>query len=314
VIAQDDIASLRPRVQEAERKQLIETITHWPRYCPAPPPKDSETPRECSGSDCCSRAAFELSRTRSCGRTLDIMTVRRLLGAMCTVVIGVGGLLVASGGAAATAPLRVIPSCSRLVASPVVYRSRFGEEVVHRAAVRGDGGLQDWACPPSGGASASPLGTVFGGGFAPGVRVGDFVSFGPWLVDLAASRRGWTLPFHSGARAGRRVHDEVELTDVADGAAAKEISGARVQLHLSVAPAHDGEQTVAVAWTQAASGSLTTLKFLTVRDDTGHQGAASGITLNPPVTGRIDPRSIRLAGLRVRFIEDGRHRTLTLGA
>jgi hypothetical protein len=158
--------------------------------------------------------------------------------------------------------------------------------------------------------SASALGTVPGGGFAPGVVVGNFVSHGPWLVDVASSERGWSacVAATSTPRC-RRDHHEVELTDVFGGGQTSTTSGAHLEPHLSVLPAHDGYRIAAVVWTQPAARSLITLKFITARDGRG----SGAFGLNPAVTGKIDPRSVQIHGLKVRFIEDGRHRTVKLG-
>ena len=140
--------------------------------------------------------------------------------------------------------------------------------------------------------------------------VGDFVSDGPWLVDVASSQRGWSSCFAAtSTRRCRRDHHEVELTDVFGGGQTSTSSGAHVEPHLSVLPAHDGYRIAAVAWTQPATGSLITLKFITARDGTG----SGAFGFNPAVTGKIDPRSVQIHGLKVSFIEDGRHRTIKLG-
>jgi hypothetical protein len=142
------------------------------------------------------------------------------------------------------------------------------------------------------------------------VVIGDFVSDGRWLVDLASSKQGWSacdLP--TSTRPCRRDHHEVELTDVADGGQTSATSAGRVELHLSALPARDGHRIAAVVWTQPAKASLTTLKAITVRD--GRDSLAFG--LNPSVTGKIEPGSVQLHGLRVSFTEDGRRRTIRLG-
>jgi hypothetical protein len=241
------------------------------------------------------------------------MRVARLLrrSLIGITVAGFVGVLFAVSSFASTGPPRVIPSCAGLTKSPVVYRA--GSVVVYRDAVRGDREPHDWACsspPPSPSASASGLGTAAGGGFAAGTVVGDFVSDGPWLVDLASSKRGWSscYPATSGPLC-RRDHDEVELTDVADGGQTSTTSAAHVELHLSALPARNGHRTAAVVWTQPARGSLITLKAITARDSQG----SGAFGLNPPVTGKIDPRSVRLHGLNVSFTENGRHRTIRLG-
>jgi len=236
------------------------------------------------------------------------LLMRLSLGA---TVAGLGAMLLGGTSSASSGPPRVIPTCAGLKRSPVVYRA--GSVVVYRSAVPGDGGRHDWACESrSRGSSTSALGlgTGAGGGFAPGAVVGDFASDGPWLVDLASSKRGWSsCDLSTSTRPCRREHHEVELTDVADGGQTSTSSAAHVEMHLSVLPVRDGYRTAAVAWTQPAKGSLITLKVITARD-----GRGSGtFGLNPPVTGRIDPSSVRLHGLTVSFIENGRHRTIRLG-
>jgi hypothetical protein len=69
-----------------------------------------------------------------------------------------------------------------------------------------------------------------------------------------------------------------------------------------VLPARNGHRIAAVVWTQPAKASLVTLKVITARD--GKNSEAFG--LNLPVTGKIDPRSVRLHGLNVSFTENGR--------
>jgi hypothetical protein len=210
---------------------------------------------------------------------------------------------------ASTEPPRVVPTCVSLAQSPVVYRA--GSVVVYRTAIRGDGGEHDWACssrPRSPLVSASPLGTASGLGFAPRMTVGHFSADGPWLVDLASSKAGWRSCFAS-TRPCRREHHEIELTDVVDSSQTSTSSKASVDIHLSVLPARDGRRTAAVAWTQPAPGSLIALKFITAQDRQG----SGAFGLNRPVVGRIDPRSVRLHGLRVSFIENGRHRVIKLG-
>ena len=228
------------------------------------------------------------------------------------VSITVAGLVGLFGGVSSSAsigPLPVLPSCVGLARSPVVYRAE--GVVVYRAAVREDGGLHDWVCssrPRSPLTAASALGTVSSGGFAPDVVVGHFISDGPWLVDLASSKRGWRMCFAANGPC-RRKHHEMELTDVDGGGQTSTPSGAHVEIHLSVLPAHDGARTAAVVWTQPARGSLVALRSITARDRRG--SGSSG--LNPPVIGRINPRSVHLHGLKVSFIENGRHRAITLG-
>lgn len=235
--------------------------------------------------------------------------LRRLLAA--TALTGPVGVLFGASSFAAIAPPRVIPSCSGLSRAPVVYRAR--GVVVYREAVRGDGGPHDWACPPHPASrliSATGLGTAFGGGFASGAVVDDIVSDGAWLADLVSSKRGWSScePTRS-AQACRRDHHEVELTDVAGGGQVSAASGAHIRIHLSALPARNGHRIAAVAWTQPAKGSLITLKIITARDGNG----TGAFGLNPPVTGKIDPRSVHLHGLTVSFTENGRHRTIKLG-
>ena len=241
------------------------------------------------------------------------MRIARLLrGSLIGVMVaGIVGVLLGDPSFASTGPPRVIPTCAGLTRSPVVYRAE--GVVVYRDTVRGDGGPHDWACsshPSSRMTSASGLGTAAGGGFAPGAVVGDFASDGPWLVDLASSKRGWSAcdPAHS-TQPCRRDHHEVELTDVAAGGQTTATSAAHVKLHLSALPARDGHRTATVVWTQPAKGSLITLRAITARDGKGSEAFG----LNPPVTGKIDPRSVQLRGLRVSFTENGRRRTITLG-
>ena len=237
----------------------------------------------------------------------------RLLTASLTGLVAAGcvGAFFDVSSSAAAGPPRVIPSCAGLVRSPVVYRA--GRIAVYRRAVRGDGGPHDWACSSparSPSASALGLGGAPGGGFVSGAVVGDFVSDGPWLVDLVSSTRGWSSCL-SGTTTGpcRRDHHEVELTDVAgSGSQASTTSAAHVELHLSALPIHNGNRIAAVVWTQRAGGSLITLKAVTLRD--GRTSATFGA--NPPVTGRINPGSVHLHGLKVSFVENGRHRTVKL--
>src|SRR5579875_3839597 len=145
---------------------------------------------------------------------------RLLTGSLIGVMVaGLVGVLFDVSSFASTGPPRVIPTCAGLTRSPVVYRAR--GVVVYREALRGDGGPHDWACsshPASRSAAASGLGTGAGGGFASGAVIGDFVSDGPWLVDLVSAKKGLSacLP-GSSTRPCRRDHHEVELTEVADG-------------------------------------------------------------------------------------------------
>jgi hypothetical protein len=47
---------------------------------------------------------------------------------------------------------------------------------------------------------------------------------------------------------------------------------------------------------------------------TARESRGSGtFGLDPSVTGKIDPRSVRLHGLKVSFTENGQHRTIRLG-
>ena len=94
-----------------------------------------------------------------------------------------------------------------------------------------------------------------------------------------------------------------------DSATTLDPSAAHVEVHLSALPARNGHRTAAVVWTQPARGSLITLKVMTARDSKG----SGAFGLNAPVTGKIDPRSVRLHGLKVSFSENGRHRTIRLG-
>ncbi len=236
------------------------------------------------------------------------LLTRSLIGITVASLVGV---ILGDSSFASTGPPRVIPSCAGLTQSPVVYRA--GRVVVYRNAVQGDGGPHDWACsshPPSRMTSASGLGTAAGGGFAPGAVVGDFASDGPWLVDLASSKKGWSAcdPATS-RRPCRRDHHEVELTDVAGGGQTTATSAAHIEIHLSALPARGGHRIAAVVWTQPAEGALITLRAITARDSKGSEAFG----LNPPVTGKIDPHSVQLHGLKVSFTENGQRRTIKLG-
>jgi hypothetical protein len=225
---------------------------------------------------------------------------------------GLFGASFASETLASSAPLRVIPSCSRFARSPIVYRSRSGQIIVRRGTVPRDGGTHDWACPRSGPAQAWPLGGSVADGFASSETVRGFVSSGPWLVDVVDSRCGWSTCLKpSRAQRCQRYHHEVELVDVAVGSEQSAPSGASVDIHLSTRRGPDGDRIAAVVWTQPASGSRVTLEALTERDSET-PGVDSGFGLNEGVTGRIDPRSVRLRGLRVSYAENGHRRSFQL--
>jgi hypothetical protein len=235
-------------------------------------------------------------------------------GSLVAVLVAVlVGASVAGATPGSSSPLKIIPSCSRFDRSPIVFRSRSGRVIVRRARVREDGGLHDWACPPSGAAEAWPVGGSPPSGFASGERVRDFVSAGPWLVDVVDSRGGWTNCLRpSPAQRCRRYHHEIELVDIADEGGSSTQSGADVDIHLSTLRAHNGDQIAAVVWTQPAAGGLVRLEVLTDRDHRGPGGSSLGFGFNKAVTGKIDPESVRLRGLRVSFLENGRHRSLRL--
>ena len=147
-----------------------------------------------------------------------------------------------------------------------------------------------------------------------GVTVRGFTASGPWLVDVADSPAGWsTCLGHSPSEQCERYHHEIELTNVLAGSEQQAACGARVDIHLSTQREPDGDRVAAVVWTQSASQSRTTLSSLTERDESS-PGASSGFGLNERVTGKIDPRSVRLHGLRVSFIENGHRRSLRLVA
>ena len=233
-----------------------------------------------------------------------------------TMVVGIAVTLTGLGRASAatpTGPLHVIPSCANLAGSTVAYRAN--HLVVYRAAVHGDGGPHDWACAKTatGITPASALGTAPGGEFPTGVVVSDFESRGPWLVNLASSKRGWSsCPAPAKTPSCHREHHEIELTDTTDGGQTTAASSTHLETHLSVLPVHNHVRVAAVAWTQPAAGSLTTLAFITARDSTTRSGSG-GFGLNTSITGKIAPASVQMQGLTVSYIENGKHRTVKLG-
>lgn len=217
-----------------------------------------------------------------------------LIGVLVAWLLGAS---VAGATPGSSAPLKIIPSCSRFARSPIVFRSRSGQVVVRRGRVRGDGGFHDWACPPSGAAEAWPLGGSPPSGFASGERVRDFVSSGPWLVDVVDSRGGWSNCVRpSPAQRCRRYHHEIELVDIADQGGSSTQSGADVDIHLNTLRAHNGDQIAAVAWTQPAAGGLVRHEMLTDRDHRGPRGSSLGFGFNTAVTGKIDPQSVGCEG------------------
>jgi hypothetical protein len=128
----------------------------------------------------------------------------------------------------------------------------------------------------------------------PGPRACDPVDRATWTLSLA-------------------IH-EIELVDIADESRTSAQSGANVAIHLNAHRAPDGDRIAAVVWTQPAGGSRVTLEAVTERDHQGRRSSSSSSGLNPAVTGKIDPQSVRLRGLHVSFVENGHHRSLQLTA
>jgi hypothetical protein len=150
-------------------------------------------------------------------------------------------------------------------------------------------------------------------GFASCERVRDFVSSGPWLVDVVDSRGGWSTCLKSSpTQHCRRYHQEIELVDTADEGGSSTQSGADVDIHFSTVRAHNGDPIAAVVWTQPEAGGLVRLGALTDREHQGPRGSSSGFGLNRAVTGKINPQSVRLRGLHVSFLENGRQHSLRL--
>jgi hypothetical protein len=227
-----------------------------------------------------------------------------------------GVSLIALGGAMTVAPALATPlfpppspRCRSLAGDHVVLSSR--QVTVYRGAVPGRRGAHDWACGRSA-KLASPLGAD------PATRrfparetIRPIVAAGPWVAAFESSRAGF-----SGCPASVRprcplYHHQVELIAPGLGSSGSTAASARIAtLQLSSMRRPNGARVGAVVWLERLHGSIARLRSM-VQVSRASGGSASEGTV---AQGRIALRSVRLVGLRVRFVESGRRRSVRLGA
>jgi hypothetical protein len=221
-------------------------------------------------------------------------------------------VIVVVSGTALASPNINLPQCGSFAAASAVYSS--GPVVVYRAAVHGTPGTHEWACGPGGG-YAAPLGRSDGldGRYPHEESFDGFVTAGAWLAVAESSRPGWrscALP----GRDCRRYHHQVELDHLAGaGSSGSTHAGADVgALHVSSTRGANGSRIGAVVWTQSDGGAQTALESLTARESANASGPTASATSGTDASGAIVPSSVRLAGLRVSFVEAGHRRSVRL--
>ncbi len=225
-----------------------------------------------------------------------------------------GVSLVALGGAMTVAPAIATPlfpppspACRSLAGDRVVLSSP--QVTVYRGAAPGRRGAHDWACGRSA-KRAAPLGADPGTRrFPTGETIRPIVAAGPWVAAFESSRAGFR-----GCPASVRPrcplsHHQVELIAPAAGSSGRSEAGAPIAtLQLSSLRRPSGARVGAVVWLERLHGSIARLRSMVEVARAGGGSASVGIVAH----GRIALRSVRLVGLRVRFVEDGRRRSARL--
>ena len=231
---------------------------------------------------------------------------RSLIG---ITVAGLVGVVFAVSSLASTGPPRIIPSCSGLAQSSVVYRA--GSVVVYRDAVRGDGGPHDWAC------SSRPRRRPRRRGSGLRLAVGSLQV--RWSVILSLTGRGWlTLRLQRGGGAlvislrPSRCADVITTrwSSPTSPTAARRRRRARRTSRFTSASCLPAMATGPLLSSGPSPHEARWSRSEPSRRATAEAPERSGST---PVTGKIDPGSVRLRGLKVSFTENGQHRTIRLG-
>jgi hypothetical protein len=227
-----------------------------------------------------------------------------------------GVSLIALGGAMTVAPAIATPlfpppspRCRSLAGDRVVLSSP--EVKVYRGVAPGRRGAHDWACGRSA-KLAAPLGADPGTRrFPRGETIRPIVAAGPWVAAFESSRAGFR-----GCPASVRprcplYHHQVELIAPGAGSSGSTAAGASIAtLQLSSMRRPGGARVGAVVWLERLHGSITRLRSMVEVARASGGSASIGVVAQ----GRIALRSVRLVGLRVRFVEAGRRRSVRLRA
>jgi hypothetical protein len=225
-----------------------------------------------------------------------------------------GVSLIALGGAmtvatAVAAPLFPPPSprCRSLAGDRVVLSSP--QVIVYRGAAPGRRGVHDWACGRSA-KLAAPLGAE------PATRrfptdetIRPIVAAGPWVAAFESSGAGFRGCAASVRPRCPLYHHQVELIAPGPGSYSSAATGAHIAtLHLSSLRRPSGTRIGAVVWLERLHGSISRLTSMVEVARAGGGSASVGIIAQ----GRIEAGSVRLVGLRLRFVENGRRRSVWL--
>ncbi len=199
------------------------------------------------------------------------------------------------------------PKCRSLAGDRVVLSS--GQVTVYRGTAPGRHGIHDWVCARSK-APATPLGADPGTERFPSrERIALLVAAGPWVAAFESSAGGFrpclpAVPSHCPP-----YHHQVELIEAGGASSSSAGAGARVEtLHMSSIRRSRGTRIGVVVWLQRLHGSIARLSSMV---DVSRRRSGSGSS-GMVATGRIAPGSVRLVGLRVRFVENGRRRSVRL--
>jgi hypothetical protein len=223
-----------------------------------------------------------------------------------------GVSLIALGGAitiapALGAPLFPPPSprCRSLAGDRVVVSSP--QVTVYRGAAPGRRGTHDWVCGRSA-RLATPLGAEpVTRRFPADERIRPIVAAGPWVAAFESSGAGFR-----GCAASIRprcplYHHQVELIAPEPGSFESASAGARIAtLQLSSLRRPGGARVGAVVWLEPLHGSIARLTSMLEVVPAGESA------VRVVAQGRIATGSVHLSGLRVRFVENGRRRSVRL--
>jgi hypothetical protein len=161
-------------------------------------------------------------------------------------------------------------------------------------------GARYWVCAPSA-RYATPFGEVANRPQPRDAITIHIMAAGVWVTAFESSREGWTPVCAKRRRQCPRIHHQIELINGADGSSGSVSTAAQVGRVLVSAAG-------AVVWTQRADAG-----GVEIGSEVVGGGAACGESSGGFVArGAIAPKSLRLTGLKLRFIESGRERTVRL--
>ncbi len=232
---------------------------------------------------------------------------RTLLTAVISVIALSGAITVLPAIAAPLFP-PPSPKCRSLTGDRVVLRAP--HVAVYRGTAPGLWGVHDWACTrPS--ASASPVGADPGTDrFPSGETIHLITAAGPWVAAFESAIGAFRGCPGPGVHCPS-YHHQVELIQAGGGSSSSTAVGAQIKtIHISSIRRQTGAEVAAVVWLQHLHGRVGRLSsMVAVSRKDGGSGSVGMVAV-----GRIAPRSIRLVGLRVRFVENGKRRSVRLSA